>query len=73
MTLKLEEAKNLPKDFNKLLKKFGKEIKLKNQKKLANINMLINGRNDSIKFVEDYGSMILGVKRKQLKKNSLKY
>ena len=73
VTLKLEEAKNLPKDVNKLLKKFGKEIKLRNQKKLANINMLINERNDSIKFVEDYGSMILGVKRKQLKKNSLKY
>ena len=31
---------------------------------LANINMLFNRRNDAIKFVEDYGSMILEAKRK---------
>ena len=31
---------------------------------LANISMLFNGKNDAIKFIEDYGSMILEVKRK---------
>ena len=34
------------------------------EKTLANINLLFNGRNDAIKFVEDYGSMILEAKRK---------
>ena len=36
-------------------------IKKKNP---ANINMLFNGRNDSIKFVDDYASMILEAKGK---------
>ena len=40
------------------------EINLKNKKPLANINMLLNGGNDAIKFVDDYGSMILEAKRK---------
>ena len=31
---------------------------------MANINKLFNGRNDAIKFVDDYGSMILEGKRK---------
>ena len=31
---------------------------------MANINKLFNGRNDAIKFVNDYGSMILETKRK---------
>ena len=35
------------------------EINLKEQKTMANINKLFNGRNDAIKFVDDYGSMIL--------------
>ena len=30
---------------------------------LANINMLYNARNDAIKFIEDYGSMILEAKK----------
>ena len=35
-----------------------------NQKKvLANAKMLFNGRNSAIKFIEDYGSMILEAKR----------
>ena len=35
-----------------------------NQKKvLANANILFNGRNSAIKFIEDYGSMILEAKR----------
>ena len=31
---------------------------------MANINKLFNGRNDAIKFVDDYGPMILEAKRK---------
>ena len=31
---------------------------------MANINKLCNGRNDAVKFVDDYGSMILEAKRK---------
>ena len=31
---------------------------------MANINELFNGRNNAIKFVDDYGSMILEAKRK---------
>ena len=35
-----------------------------NQKKvLANANILFNGRNSAVKFIEDYGSMILEAKR----------
>ena len=35
-----------------------------NQKKvLANANILFNGRNSAIKFIEDYSSMILEAKR----------
>ena len=33
------------------------------KKTLANINILFNARNDAIKFIEDYGSMILETKR----------
>ena len=40
------------------------EILLKNKKTLDNNNMLFNGRNDAVKFVDDYASMILGAKRK---------
>ena len=34
------------------------------KKALANIYQLFNGRNNAIKFVHDYGSVILEVKRK---------
>ena len=34
-----------------------------NKKALANINVLFNPRNNAIKFIEDYGSMILEAKR----------
>ena len=41
------------------------EINLKNKKKtLVNINKLFNGKNDAIKFVDYYVSMILEAKRK---------
>ena len=63
--IKLEEAKKLQEDFSESLKGIRKGKKSAEQKKvLSNINMLFNGRNDSLKFVEDYGSMILEAKRK---------
>ena len=36
---------------------------MKNKKTLANINILFNARNNAIKFIEDYVSMILDAKR----------
>ena len=33
------------------------------KKKLANINMLFNGRDDAIKFIDDYGLMVLEPKK----------
>ena len=32
-------------------------------KSFANMNVLVNARNNAIKFIEDYGSMILEAKR----------
>ena len=46
--------------------------KKKLKKKPSNINIRFNGRNDAIKFVEDYGSMILEAKRKATKGERLK-
>ena len=45
------------------------------RKSLANINMLYNARNDAIKFIEDYASIILEAKNWQENKNEqdLKY
>ena len=41
------------------------EINLKTKKKtVANINKLFNRRNNAIKFVDDYNSMVLEAKRK---------
>ena len=41
------------------------EINQKNKKKtLNNINKLFNGRSDAIRFVDEYGSIILEVKIK---------
>ena len=39
---------------------------------MPNINILFNGRNDAIKVVENYGSMILEVKRKATEGKGLK-
>ena len=36
---------------------------MKQKKTLANINIHFNARNNAIKFIEDYGSMILEAKR----------
>ena len=47
-----------------ILKKIRKGNKNDEQKKtLANINTLFNARNNAIKFIEDYGSVILEAKR----------
>ena len=34
------------------------------EKTLKKIDMFFNGRNDAINFIEDYGSMILGARKK---------
>ena len=60
----IEEAEALQEDFNKYPKMTQKGNKTNQQKKaLSNINILFNGRNDVIKFVEDYGSTILEAKK----------
>ena len=42
------------------------EISLKNKTILTNISKLFDGKNDAIKFVVDYGSMILEAKKKEV-------
>ena len=39
---------------------------------LSNVNILFKGRNDAIRFVEDYGSMILDAKRNATEGKGLK-
>ena len=62
---KYKKQKNSQKDFNKYLKLIQKGRKVRNKKTLSNNNILFNGRNDAIKFVEYYGLMILETKRKE--------
>ena len=65
--ISIEEARHKQEEFKRYLKKKWKsEINLKNKKEktLANINNYFNVRNKAIKFVDDYGSMIIEVKRK---------
>ena len=60
----LEEAKNLQQDYEEYFKKIRKGGKNDKQREtLANINIIFNARNSAIKFIEDYGSMILEAKR----------
>ena len=60
----LETAKYYQKALLKNIKPIRKGNKNAEQKKiLANINMFYNSRNSAIKFIEDYGSMILEAKR----------
>ena len=60
----LEEAKVAQKNYLNYLNIIRKGNKNPEQRKsLANINMLYNARNNSIKFIEDYGSMILEAKK----------
>ena len=61
--ISLEEAKNLQQDYEKYLKEIRKGNKSPEKKNLANINALFNARNNAIKFIEGYGSMILEAKR----------
>ena len=62
--LKLETAKDYQKNLFEDIKYIRKGNKNAEQKKiLANLNMFYNGRNSVIKFVEDYGSVILEAKR----------
>ena len=59
------EAKASQEDFSKYPKIMRRREKNKKQRKtLANINMLFNGRNEAIKFIRDYDSMILDAKWK---------
>ena len=61
----VEEAKNLRKGYNEYISKIRKGNKSNEQRKtLANINILFNARNNAIKFIEEYGSMILEAKTK---------
>ena len=60
----LEEAKATQQnylDYLNIIRKGNKNAK--QRKSLANINMLYNAGNDAIKFIEDYGSMILEAKK----------
>ena len=58
-----EEAKKSQKDLINYLKKIRGGNKVQEQRKtLANLNILFNGRNHAINFIEGYGSMILEAK-----------
>ena len=60
----LEEAKIMQENFLEYLSVVRKGNRNAEQRKtLPNINMLCNARNDAIKFIEEYGSMILEAKK----------
>ena len=60
----LEGAKDYQKDYLDYLTNIRKGNKNAKQREiLANLNMLYNAREEAIKFIEDYGSMILEAKR----------
>ena len=61
----IEEAKESQKGFDKHLKliRIGKKNQ-EQEKTLANINILFNGRHDTINFIEGYCSMILEARKK---------
>ena len=62
--MSLEEAKNRQKDhlyYLNIIRKGNKNPRQK--KKISNIENYFNARNSAIKFIEDYGSMILEAKR----------
>ena len=62
--ISLEEAKNRQKNYLHYLKIIRKGYKSSvQQKTLKNIENQFNTRNSTIKFIEDYGSMILETKR----------
>ena len=60
----IEEAKNIQQNYLNHLNIIRKGNKNAKQKKaLANINVLFHARYSAIKFIEDYGSMILEAKK----------
>ena len=62
--ISLKEAKNKQKNYRNYLNIIRRGNKNANQKKvLENINNHFNARNSAIKFIEDYGSMILEAKK----------
>ena len=62
--ISLKEAKDQQQSYYNYLNTIQRGNKNANQKKvLANINIYFNARNNAIKFIEDYGSMILEAKR----------
>ena len=62
--MSLEEANIYQQDYLDYLNIIRKGNKNAEQRKtLANTNILYNARNNAIKFIEDYGSMILEAKR----------
>ena len=62
--ISLEKAKKLQQDYEEHLKTMQKRNKSAEQRKtLTNINIPLNARKNAIKFIEDYNSMILEVKR----------
>ena len=75
--MSLEEAKITQENFLEYLDVIRKGNKSAEQKKtLVNINMLYNARNNAIKFIEDYGPMILEAKKnwqENKKEQDLKY
>ena len=62
--ISLKEAKDQQQNYHNYLNTIRRGNKDANQKKvLANINIHFNARNNAIKFIEDYSSMILEAKR----------
>ena len=62
--MSLEEAKNKQQyylEYLNIIRKGNKNVE--QRKPLANINILYSARNNAIKFIEDYGSMILEAKK----------
>ena len=62
--ISLEEAKEKQKDYYNYLNLIRRGKKNANKKRtLANINIFFNARDNAIKFIEDYSSMILEAKK----------
>ena len=61
--ISLEEAKNQQQNYYNYLNIIQRGNENANKKTLANINIHFNARNSAIKFIEDYGSMILEAKK----------
>ena len=74
--ISLEEAKEQQKHYYNYLNTIRRGNKNASQKRaLANIIILFNARDNAIKFIEDYSSMILEAKnwQKNKKEQDLKY